>query len=134
MHFDKIVYKRNFRISVLDQYLYETLEASIFINEGEDAKLAIETAKQLVLECGSKAVQYPEHNHIEESLPPEPAVLPSIQKEKINEEVSLENQIESCTDLKVLESYRLIVKNNEYLQMVYDEQWRQIQRRSTTHN
>lgn len=71
MHFKEVTYKRNFRVSVVDQYLYETIETKVAFDEGEDAKLAFAMAKQFVLEQGSKIIQYPDHLSTEEKYIPE---------------------------------------------------------------
>lgn len=44
-------------------------------------------------------------------------VLPVIQKD--GNPQSLEDQINSCTEVKVLQSYQLLIKNNSELQAVY---------------
>ncbi len=42
-----------------------------------------------------------------------------INKEKISPEISLEDAINSCNEVKVLESYKLIVRNNDKLNTIY---------------
>lgn len=41
-------------------------------------------------------------------------------------EVSMENEIRSCQSVKVLESYKFIVKNNTGLQKIYDEKFAEL--------
>ena len=42
-------------------------------------------------------------------------------EQKLTKEEKQKDEISSCTDITVLESYRLIVKKYPYLQEVYDE-------------
>lgn len=127
MHFEEVIYKRNFRVSAIDPYIHETIVAKIVFNEGESATEAFNMAKEFVLEQGSKAVQYPDHQHIEiNSLPPEPSVLPSIQVEKEEKAYSMEDEINSCQEFKVLESYYFFVKDKPELKNIYDIRKKQL--------
>ena len=52
--------------------------------------------------------------------PPPYIPLPDIQVDKIVEATTLEDQIKTCTSIKVLETYQFIVRGNQKLQTVYD--------------
>jgi hypothetical protein len=71
-------------------------------------------AKQQIKEFIANNTHYPEHNHVE---------VNNVQVEKPK---SLVDDIRSCGDLKVLESYKLIVKNNATLRQVYNERLEQL--------
>lgn len=53
--------------------------------------------------------------------------VPEVQVEK-EQPKSLVEQIESCTELKVLESYRLIAKTNPECQEAYDKKLKELQK------
>lgn len=47
--------------------------------------------------------------------------LPEMQVDKPIPHTSLEDQIRSCKEIKVLESYRILIKNDPVLSKVYNE-------------
>ena len=110
----------------LGNYSSEKIGVEIAINEGEDAKEALSTAKQLVEEYHQQT--YSEHSHIEEKVI-------TYSQDKFTEgierstdffkspprEQTLEEQIMSCEEIKVLESYKFIAKKDPQLQLAYDK-------------
>ena len=114
MHINQISYVRTFN---LGNYSSEKIGVEIAINEGEDAKQALDTAKSLVEEY-HKSSEFP-MPHIEERIIPE-HLLPVVQVQKSYGE-TLEEQINSCTDIGVLESYKFIAKKDNGLQLAYDK-------------
>ena len=118
MHINQISYVKTFN---LGNYSSEKIGVEIAINEGEDAKKALDTARNLVEEY-HQSLNYPTP-HIEERTISTP--IPDIQIEK-PEISTLEAQIMSCTEFKVLETYYFIVKNKPELQTVYDIKKKQL--------
>ena len=105
----------------------ERIGVEMSLEEGEDAKSALETCKSLVHEfhfeankelyamLGTKVVAIGEDE------------LPVVQQHpKVTQEQSIINDISTVTDLKVLESYKLIAKSNTDIQTAYDNQLKQL--------
>lgn len=122
MQISKIYYQRNFRIG---DFQYETIGIGIDINEGEDAKQAMDEAKRLVIEYNAE--QNHPVPHIQETNIP--AELPIIQVDKGPqlEDMTLEQQIRSCKDMKVLKVYESIVKKDMLLKKAYNDTFSTIQ-------
>jgi methionine aminopeptidase len=99
----------------------ETLETEVFINEGESASEAVKFARDFSIEQAKQLMQLPDHQHIEEKYIPE-SQLPVIEYyDPRPREQTLEEQIASCTDIKVLESYKFIAKKDPSLQLEYEK-------------
>ena len=120
MHINQISYVKTFN---LGNYSSEKIGVEIFINEGDDAKQALDTAKSLVEEY-HKSLEFPEQ-HIQERYIPDDK-LPEIQVQKEVREQTLEEQIQSCKEVKVLESYKFIAKKDIALQVAYDAQMKML--------
>ena len=107
----------------LGNYSSEKIGVEIAINEGEDAKEALNTAKQLVEEYHQQTT--PNNTISMQSLMDfySPNPTPEIQIEKQPElrEQTLEEQIRSCTDITVLKAYQLLVKKDPILQKAYND-------------
>ena len=124
MHISTISYQKTYN---LGNYSSEKIGVEISINAGEDSMEALRTAKQLCDEY---------HKETTTSLPPENTItnveeiLPEIQQPKLSakqrQEQTLIDSINSCTDVKVLESYRLIAKSKPKLQTSYDNKLKQL--------
>lgn len=124
MHFEQVTYKRNFRISAIDQYLYETIETKVVFNKSEKANEAFDMAKAFVLEQGSKVTHDPFYSPTENVEEPFPI---KVQKSTIETTVNyLIKDIESCQEIKVLESYKIIAKSKPELQEAYDTKFNQL--------
>jgi hypothetical protein len=105
MDIEKIYYQRNFSIGA---FLFETIGIGITINKGEDAEQALNEAKRLVIEYNEKS-----NPHLSETNAPEPTTLPTLKVEREQiEGKSVTEQIATVKELKVLEGYKLLVKNN----------------------
>lgn len=116
MHIDKISYQKTFN---LGNYSSERIGVDIVLNEGEDAKLSLSEASKLV------------HEYHKESLslnPPQSSdtLVPDIHLDKATLANSLVRDINSCTELKVLESYKIIVKGKPDLQDAYDTKLKEL--------
>lgn len=124
MRFTQVSYQRTFNLGV-GTFESEKLGVEIEILEGESPKDALDAAKQLV-----------EEQHKENNKSRYNAVIVEENFTKLSEDFvgdlstlkpipppkqTISEQIASCTDIKILESYKLIVKKNPELQKVYDE-------------
>jgi hypothetical protein len=85
---------------------YQKIGATVEIEGDDDPKKALYTAKQLITNF------FYESNKAAEK------------KEQTVDDVKrdLKTDIQSCTTLKVLESYRMIVRNNPEMQEIYNQQ------------
>ena len=117
MHINQISYVKTFN---LGNYSSQKIGVEIFINEGEDAKQALDTAKSLVEEY-HKSSEFPEQHIQERYIPDDKLPEIQVQKQEVREQ-TLEEQIQSCTEVKVLESYKFIAKKDIALQVAYDAQ------------
>ena len=115
----------------LGNYSSERIGVEVSINEGENAMEALDTAKKLCQEFHEKNNPEPPQSSVV-SVPFEE--IAAIQPPKIDKKTAKEQQeqkliddINSCTELKVLESYRLIAKSNKKLQTTYDYRLKLIQ-------
>lgn len=119
MHFDKIYLEDNFVPDIIsDQFRRKKIGVSICIKEGESMDDAMSVAETFIKEYIQKNTVVPDHQHIEERIIPE-HLLPVVQVQKSYGE-TLEEQINSCTDIGVLESYKFIAKKDKGLQLAYD--------------
>ena len=92
----------------LGNYCSQRIGVEVSVNPGEDAKQALEVARNLV------------HEYHQQTAPEEiqrGTVVRDL--EPSLEEMPLIDQIRSCKELKVLESYKLIVRNDEELNNAY---------------
>jgi hypothetical protein len=131
MHFSKLYIQQNFVPDVVaDQFGRKVIGVEVSLNEGESLDEAKETAQNYIKEYIEKNTVYHSSPIIPngDRQPPELAVLPSIQVEKPLEEMTIIEQINSCKEFKVLESYYFVVKNNAALQNVYDIKKKQLQK------
>lgn len=115
----------------LGNYSSERIGVEVSINEGENAMEALDTAKNLCQEFHEKNNPEPPQSTVV-SIPLEE--IASIQAPKPDKKTAKEQQeqrliddINSCQEIKVLESYRLIAKTNENLQTAYDNKLKQLQ-------
>jgi len=121
MNISLVTYTKTFN---LGNYSSERIGVEVEVGIGESAKEALDTAKQLVEEYHQQTT--PDNsilisdirNHIMTTQLPETQVQ---KKQPEVREQSLEEQIRSCTDLKVLSAYQLLVKKDPILQKAYDD-------------
>jgi len=124
MRFESIYIQDNFVPDVAsDQFRRKNIGISVSLNEGDDIKKAEQLAEEYI-------VDYIKRNKVE---PPKSGVvsipleeIASIQAPKPDKKTAKEQQeqtliesINSCTELKVLESYKLIVRGNDKLYTAY---------------
>jgi hypothetical protein len=118
--------------AVLDPYQRKHIRHRFNIKQGQTREQVQTALEQYIKEYIEKNTVYHSPQFISEFLPPEPAVLPSIQiRDGNGSEVKssleyLKEDILSCKDLKILESYKLIVKAQAELQSVYDKRMEQL--------
>lgn len=110
MKIDKISYQKAF---VIGPYLQHRIGVEIFLDEGEKPESVLSMAKGIV-DSWHKA-QYPEE------VVSQNAPVGEIVVDRGNPKAALEADIKSCMEIKVLESYKFLVRNDAQLQKVYDE-------------
>lgn len=116
MQITTVSYQKTFNIG---SYQSEKIGVELSVEAGEDATLALDTARNLVHEYHEKNNPVPIY---EDAVLPETQLDKGVQpSEKLTKEEKQMLAISSCQDIKTLESYRLIVKKYDYLQPVYDE-------------
>lgn len=116
MHINLVTYQKVFPLGA---YINEKIGVEISLEAGEDATIALDTARNLVHEYHEKNNPVPIY---EDAALPETQVDKGVQpNEKLTKEDKQRLAISSCQDIKTLESYKLIVKKYDYLQPVYDE-------------
>ncbi len=97
---------------VADPYRRKHIRHRFNIKQGQTREQVQTALEQYIKEYIEKNTVYHSPQFISESLPPEPAVLPSIQVEEEKQEVSLIHQMATCKDVEVLKSYRLLAKKD----------------------
>lgn len=120
MHFSKIYIQKNFVPNQsLDPFGRESIGVEIYLNEGDSIINGKELAREYIKEYIYKnTVDQP---HIVERYIADEQ-LPDIQVDnKEIKESTLAEQIAACTEITVLESYKLIVKKDPLLQLEYDK-------------
>ena len=121
MYIDKVSYQKTFN---LGNYSSERIGVDILLNEGEDAKEALATAKQLVTEYhkeNNPQIYIDEEVWKSATSEPLPNNIPIVQQPvaKLSQEETIIRDIHTCTELKTLQAYKLIAKNNPKIQEHY---------------
>lgn len=116
MHISKIYIQENFIPNVnIDQFRRKVFGMEITIKEGEDVGQAISEAETHISNY-IKANTVPMDDECRgvkvRDISPEESRLSATQ--------SIINDINTCKEVKVLESYRLIAKSNPEIQTAYD--------------
>ena len=116
MHISKIYIQDNFIPNVnIDQFRRKVFGMEITIKEGEDVGQAISEAETHISNY-IKANTVPMDDECRgvkiRDIAPEESRLSATQ--------SIINDINTCKEVKVLESYRLIAKSNHEIQTAYD--------------
>jgi hypothetical protein len=117
MNIISVNYNRTYSIG---PFLNEKIGVEATIEEGDNPIEVLKSLKELADSFNKIA-----NPHLEESQPPEPIVLPIAQIEKPIGK-SMVEQIMSCDSMKVLESYKLLVKNNDEWKAAYDSKYNQL--------
>jgi len=124
MTINQVSYQKTFN---LGNYSSERIGVEIVLNEGEDAKEALNTAKALVEEYhqgttpnNTIPIPYDIMFGNGKLHPYEPIPEIKVEKEQPREQ-TLEEQIRSCTELNVLKAYQLLVKKDPILQEAYNQ-------------
>jgi hypothetical protein len=131
MHFSYVEIGDNFVPDIVtDQFRRVPVKFGITLNKGDDMTEAITTIKQAIKEYIEKNTVYHSPNaegfpwhpfkHVGisnpypgESLPPEPAVLPSIQKETIKPDYKVViEEIENCKTMDELRSWEILAASH----------------------
>lgn len=110
--FKTVKYTKEFQYRGLSEWI----TSEITLNEGDDAKQALYTCKNLVEEFWMEIS--PEHNG---------SVMPIIVKEEPQStEAKIIASIYSCTEIKVLESYKMLAKNKPSIEAAYSQQLKKL--------
>jgi hypothetical protein len=117
MNIISVNYNRTYAIG---PFLNEKIGVEATIEDGDNPIEVLKSLKELADNFNKIA-----NPHLGESQPPEPIVLPTAQIEKPIGK-SMVEQIMSCGSIKVLESYKLLVKNNPEWQSAYDLRFEQL--------
>lgn len=124
MHIDRIYIQDNFVPDIVtDQFRRKVIGVSVFIKEGEGTIEAEQYAEQFIKEYIQKNTVNPHVSGISEAADNNP--VPEVQVEKEIPKTTVE-QIQSCTEINVLLSYRLIAKTKPEYQEAYDLQFKKI--------
>ena len=111
MHISKIYIQDNFIPNInIDQFRRKVFGMEIIIKEGEDVGQAISEAETHI-------ANYIKANTVPMDDECRGTKIRDIAPE--GEDIPLIDQINSCKELKVLESYKLIVRNDEVLNHAY---------------
>jgi len=105
MHITTVNYQETFN---LGNYCSQRIGVEVTLNEGEDAKQALETARLLVHEYHSQTT-------------PEQEMRGTIVRD-VGEELDerpLIDQINTCTDIELLGTYKLLVRGDEELNTAF---------------
>jgi len=119
MHIDRISYTKTFN---LGSYQSEKIGVEIALNEGEDAKEALSTAKALVHEYYMEGLPAQPETH---SIVADNQIVPIVQVDKepetkLTKEEKQKMFLTDCKTVAELETFKLLVKNNPHLQETYD--------------
>jgi hypothetical protein len=117
MKIDRVSYQKVYAVAA---YVTERIGVEASVDEGQDPKLILAELKKLCDE-----VNQANNPHIEQSQPSEPEVLPVTPVEKVIGK-SMVDQIMSSGDMKILETYRLLVKNNTEWKAAFDLRFDQL--------
>lgn len=138
--FERVTYQRVFN---LGNYESVRIGADVLINLGEDAKQALNEAKEFVEQWRKENNAY----HFADTTPDLPIIPKKTfvreentlynaeeiidkygsEKDKQELRVSLADQIQTCTSIKVLESYKFIVKGKKHLEEIYNNKLKELQ-------
>jgi hypothetical protein len=129
MKIDRISYQKTFNIG---SYQSERIGVEIELNEGEDAKEALSTAKALVHEFymeGVPTIPFPETH----SIVADNAVVPIVDIKadeppptKLTKEEQQKKYLTDCTTIEELNTFKLLVKNNPHLQETFDNHYKKL--------
>lgn len=108
------------------QFLNEDIGFEGELDDTEDPLLAIAELKRLAEKFHREG-----NPHLYQEPSPEIPSTPLIKKtneDSKNQQIkSIISSIETCTEIKVLESYQLIAKSNPQIQQAYDNQLNKLQ-------
>ena len=105
-------------------YMNEKIRVEVSLNLGDNPMDAIDAARKLVDENFEK-----NNPHL---VTPDISIIPKSSKEMMasyddsvpthyNKQPTLEEQINSCSEIKTLESYKFIVKGKPELETIYNQ-------------
>ena len=119
MNINEISYEKVFPLGA---FINEKIRVNVSVGVGEDAKAALDVARSLVHDYhyeNNKDI-YAMRGTVERTIEP---VIQTNEQSKSNQVLSIIASINTCTETKVLESYRLIAKTNKDIQDAYDKKF-----------
>jgi hypothetical protein len=119
MRIEKINYQKLYPIG---NFLNERVGFEASIDENDDPQQALAQLKEMADKFHEK--NNAENNHQESGESPENSSHKENSEPKPPQEIQIGNieaGIRSCRDIKILETYRLIIKKDAGLQKAYDE-------------
>lgn len=132
MKFKEITIERNFHIINDDRFIMEKIHATIQLDDFDDEQLAMNTARAQIVENFKKAYPnvyvhlnfnesqiFKEHDSVGLPLPKDYVDAPNVKIKKM----TLEEQIQSCTTIEALNTFKIIAGMNPKLQDIWDEKY-----------
>lgn len=114
----KVSYQKVFP---LQQYVNEKIGVEIEAGDGDNVDLAFAYAKNLV------ETWHKESNPAVQEMQPDGAIMPVIQVQKEEKAIGIYvEDIMSCKNLKVLESYAPLIKDNRKMRDAYERRRKQL--------
>lgn len=109
----KVAYTKTYPIGLCWEKIFVEMELS----DGDDARNALYEAKKTV-----------ENFHYESNKATDKIQVATIQTEKpLTQTEKTIAEMNTCTEIKVLETYSLFTKNNERLKTAYDKKYLELQ-------
>lgn len=114
---ERVTYEKIFPLA---PYINHKIGVSYLINEGDDPKQVLQAAKDLCEEFHRDSINTSLSHQFEQPQPPEPAILPSIQKERLSVDYEyVIDQINDCETIQDLDSWNIIAKGNHEAGMAF---------------
>lgn len=111
---------------ITGSYLNVRIGVDLLLNDGEDPKQALSSAKELVREFHKEAFPHVYAQGIDNIPQGEETTPVRLVEKKQSQEEKIIQDIQTCADEKVLASYKLIAKNNSSIQEAYNNKLKQL--------
>lgn len=118
MHIQVINYQKTFN---LGNYSSEKIGVEIALNQGDDAKLALQEAQKLVEEYHQENLEKIQFQSVEEIIWNEPVKKEKKETKSVSQRTK--EFIDSCKTIKELKAWELMCKNNVELSQYYNEKF-----------
>jgi hypothetical protein len=118
MHIQVINYQKTFN---LGNYSSEKIGVEIALNQGDDAKLALQEAQKLVEEYHQENLEKIQFQSVEEIIWNEPVKKEKKETKSVTQRTK--EFIDSSKTIKELKAWELMCKNNVELSQYYNEKF-----------